>query len=104
MGCPCTINAIMLNMNSNKKAAPNGQAEAIIKEFNKEVLLNSSRKIIKKEKTALTHVIGKIIFKSVVGPPRSCFRTVGPIQNPGPTKLRINHCIHNGTYTIHGFS
>ena len=69
-------------MNSNKKAAPNGHAEAIIKEFNKEVLLNSNRKIINKEKIALTHVIGKIIFKSVVGPPKSCLRTVGPIQDP----------------------
>ena len=90
-------------MNSNRKAAPNGQAEAIIKEFNLEVRLESNRKIIKKEKTALIHVIGKIIFKSVVGPPRSCFRTVGPIQDPGPVKLRINHWIHNGTYIIHGF-
>lgn len=78
-------------MNSNRKAAPNGQAEAIIKEFNLEVLLNSNRRIIKKEKTALTQVIGKIIFKLVVGPPRSCLRTVGPIQEPGPEKLRISH-------------
>ncbi len=78
-------------MNSNRKAAPNGQAEAIIKEFNLEVLLNSNRRIIKKEKTALTQVIGKIIFKSVVGPPRSCLRTAGPIQEPGPEKLRISH-------------
>jgi hypothetical protein len=69
-------------MNSNKKAAPNGHAEAIIKEFNMEVLLDSNRRIVKKEKTALTHVIGKIIFKSVVGPPKSCLRTVGPIQDP----------------------
>jgi len=90
-------------MNSNKKAAPNGQAEAIIKEFNAEVLLHSNKRITKKEKTALTHVIGKIIFKSVVGPPRSCLRTVGPIHDPGPAKLRINHCIHNGIYIIHGF-
>jgi hypothetical protein len=37
-------------MNSNKKAAPKGHAEAIIKEFNKEVLLNSSRKNNKKGK------------------------------------------------------
>ena len=48
-------------MNSNRKAAPNGQAGAIIKEFNLEVLLNSNRRIIKKETTALTHVIGKYI-------------------------------------------
>lgn len=72
----------MLNINSNKKAAPNGQAEAIMKEFNLEVLLNNNRIIIKNEITALTQVIGKIIFKSVVGPPRSCLRTVGPIQYP----------------------
>ena len=50
-----------------------------------------NRRIIKKEKTALTHVTGKIIFKSVVGPLRSCSRTVGPIQDPGPVKLRISH-------------
>jgi hypothetical protein len=84
-------------MNSNRKAAPNGQAEAIIKEFNLEVLLNSNRRTIKKEKIALIQVIGKIIFKSVVGPLRSCLRTVGPIHDPGPVKLRISHCIHNGT-------
>ncbi|WP_455369486.1 hypothetical protein [[Eubacterium] cellulosolvens] len=65
--------------------------------------MNSNRRIIKKEKTALIHVIGKIIFKSVVGPPRNCLRTVGPIQDPGPVKLRISHCIHNGKYIIQGF-
>jgi hypothetical protein len=90
-------------MNSNRKAAPNGQAEAIIKEFSLEVLLNNNIRIMKNEITALTQVTGKIIFKSVVGPPRSCFRTVGPIQDPGPVEFKISHCIHNGKYIIHGF-